>query len=75
MATIDTSGLMKYKDASGNIYALYPITTRDNVDGLEYVDAHIADTANPHSTKQEPPQAKAGGGSLYKFKTLWSLLY
>ena len=64
MATIDTSGLMKYKDASGNIYALYPITTRDNVDGLEYVDEHIADTANPHSTTADQTGAISRNGVL-----------
>ena len=64
MATIDTSGLMKYKDASGNIYALYPITTRDNVDGLEYVDGHIADTANPHSTTADQTGAISRNGVL-----------
>ena len=64
MATIDTSGLMKYKDASGNIYALYPITTRDNVDGLEYVDAHIADTSNPHATTANQVGAISRDGVL-----------
>lgn len=64
MAVIDTSGLMKYKDASGNIYALYPITTRDNVDGLEYVDEHIADTANPHSTTADQTGAISRNGVL-----------
>ena len=64
MATIDTSGLMKYKDASGNIYALYPITTRDNVDGLEYVDNHIADMDNPHATTADQVGAISRDGVL-----------
>lgn len=35
MAVIEKSGLMKYKDKSGNTYLMYPITNTDNVDGLE----------------------------------------
>lgn len=35
MAVIEKSGLMKYKDEAGNVYLLYPITTMDNVDGME----------------------------------------
>lgn len=35
MAVIEKSGLMKYKDKSGNTYLMYPITNTDNIDGLE----------------------------------------
>ena len=35
MAVIEQSGLMKYKDQSGNVYLMLPITNADNVDGLE----------------------------------------
>lgn len=35
MAVIEKSGLMKYKDESGNTYLMYPITNTDNIDGLE----------------------------------------
>lgn len=34
MATTKISGLMKHKDESGNLYALYPVTTVENVEGL-----------------------------------------
>ena len=72
MAVIDASGLMKFKDASGNIYVLYPITNRDNVTGLEYVDEHIADTSNPHETTADQVGAistmgvrTSGSGTAY----------
>lgn len=35
MAVIEKSGLMKYKDKSGNTYLMYPITNTDNIDGLD----------------------------------------
>ena len=34
MAVIENDALMKFKDSSGNIYLLYPITKADDVDGL-----------------------------------------
>ena len=38
MAVVEKSGLMKYKDEAGNLYLMYPITTTDNVNGLEEWD-------------------------------------
>lgn len=35
MSVIEKSGLLKYKDKSGNLYLMLPITSVDNVDGLE----------------------------------------
>ena len=35
MAVIENDVLMKFKDSSGNINLLYPITRADNVDGLQ----------------------------------------
>ena len=55
MAVIEQSGLMKYKDQSGNVYLMLPITNVDNVDGLEEALAgraplsHVSD-ANAHIT-------------------------
>lgn len=48
MAVTEVSGLMKYKDANGNVYLMLPITTKDNVDGMEEIDAHLVDNNNPH---------------------------
>ena len=41
MAVITNSSLMKFKDKNGNIYAILPITTKDNVDGLEGVHVRL----------------------------------
>ena len=35
MATTETTGTMKYKDASGNVIAMMPKTKVSQVDGLE----------------------------------------
>lgn len=35
MPTINNNVLMKYKDSSGNVNLLYPITLKDNVDGID----------------------------------------
>ena len=35
MAIIENNVLMKYKDSSGNVSLLYPITLKDNVDGVD----------------------------------------
>lgn len=35
MAVTEKSGRMKFKDKSGNVYLLLPVTTADNVDGLD----------------------------------------
>lgn len=55
MAVIENSGLMKYKDKDGNTNIMYPITTMENVDGVEEALAgkaaasHVSDT-NVHIT-------------------------
>lgn len=53
MAVITNSSLMKFKDKNGNIYAILPITTKDNVDGLEGVHVRLKGTTT------------AGTGSAY----------
>lgn len=45
MAVIEKSGLMKYKDKSGNTYLMYPITNMDNIDGLDEALADKAGTS------------------------------
>lgn len=55
MPIVEKSGLMKYKDAAGNTTIMYPITTMENVDGVEEALAekaaasHVSD-ANVHIT-------------------------
>lgn len=46
MAVIEKSGLMKYKDKSGNTYLMYPITNTDNIDGLEEAIADVKNYAD-----------------------------
>lgn len=47
MPVVEKNGLMKYKDKSGNLYILYPVTNADNIDGLDEVvaEAKKLDTA------------------------------
>lgn len=45
MAVIEKSGILKYKDKAGNTYLMLPITTVDNVDGLEEALAVKAGTS------------------------------
>ena len=53
MAVIEKSGLMKYKDKAGNVYLLYPITTIDNIDGL---DEALSVQIKTHNESQEAHQ-------------------
>ena len=41
MAVTKHSGLMKFKDKNGDVYAILPITTKNNVDGLEGVHVRL----------------------------------
>ena len=73
MSVIDTSGLMKFKDKDGNVYILHPVTKKDNVVGLEYIDEHVNDNAKPHATTSDQVGAisrngvlTTGSGSEYK---------
>lgn len=47
MPLIEKSGLMRYKDDAGNTYLMLPITTAENVDGLDELidEAKIISTA------------------------------
>ena len=64
MSVIDTSGLMKFKDKDGNVYILHPVTKKDNVVGLEYIDEHVNDNANPHATTSDQVGAISRNGVL-----------
>lgn len=44
MATNEIPGLLKYKDEEGNINLLLPITTIDNVDGMDEFEASLSET-------------------------------
>lgn len=52
MPIVEKSGLMKYKDSDGNTTIMYPITTMDNVDGVEEALAEKAATDHTHTKSQ-----------------------
>ena len=43
---------MKYKDSAGNTTIMYPITTMDNVDGVEEALAEKAAASHTHTKSQ-----------------------
>lgn len=53
MATYEKKGCLTYVDKNGNLHRLYPATQKDCIQGIEYVDAHIANNNNPHETSAE----------------------
>lgn len=61
MAVIEKSGLMKYKDKSGNLYLMLPITNMDNVDGLD--EALAAKAAANHTHTAADVGADASGSA------------
>lgn len=42
MSVSEVSGLMKYKDEDGNVYLMFPVTTKDNVDGIDEIESELA---------------------------------
>ncbi len=44
MAVNELSGFLKYKDENGDTNLLYPITTKDNVDGIDELESDLAET-------------------------------
>jgi len=59
MAVNEVSGIMKYKDAAGNTYLMMPVTKKENVDGMEDIDAHLTNENNPHKVTAEQVGAAA----------------
>lgn len=56
MATIEKSGLLKYKDKAGNLYIMKPITAADNIEGL---DGLLAGKENSGEAAKALTNAKA----------------
>ena len=48
MAIKEVNALVRTKDSAGNSCLIYPITKKDNVEGMDDVDAHLLDMNNPH---------------------------
>ena len=49
MATYEQSGILTFKNSSGDLYKMYPVTKKQNISGMDDIDAHIIDTNNPHN--------------------------
>lgn len=52
MAVIEKSGILKYKDKAGNVHFMFPITSMDNVEGLENALAGKSATNHTHTKSQ-----------------------
>ena len=53
MATYEQSGILTFKNSSGDLYKMYPVTKKQNISGMDDIDAHIIDTNNPHNVTPE----------------------
>ena len=63
MATAEKSGPLKYKNQSGDVTIFYPVTLKENVTGMEGIDAHLVDKNNPHQVTAEQIGADASGSA------------
>ena len=63
MATAEKSGPLKYKNQSGDVTIFYPVTLKENVTGMEGIDAHLVDRNNPHQVTAEQVGADASGSA------------
>ena len=63
MATAEKSGPLKYKNRSGDVTIFYPVTLKENVTGMEGIDAHLVDRNNPHQVTAEQVGADASGSA------------
>ena len=63
MATAEKSGPLKYKNQSGDVTIFYPVTLKENVTGMEGIDAHLVDKNNPHQVTAEQVGADASGSA------------
>lgn len=72
MAINELPGLMRYKDKEGNVNLLLPITTKDNVDGIDEIEASLSETikfTEQTLTDEQKAQARmnigAGGTTTF----------
>ena len=63
MATAEKSGPLKYKNQSGDVTIFYPVTLKENVTGMEGIDAHLVNKNNPHQVTAEQVGADARGSA------------
>lgn len=65
MAVNEVSGFLKYKDPNGDINLLMPITTKDNVDGLDEIEESLNQTVKftaQSLTDEQKEQARSNIG-------------
>lgn len=72
MAVVETSGIIKHKNSNGDMTFFYPVTLKDNVSGMEEIDAHISNANNPHNVTaaqigavSSVPVTATGDGTAY----------
>ena len=66
MAVNEISGFLKFKDANGDTNLLFPITTKDNVDGLDEIENELANAVKVTSqtlTEEQKTQARENIGA------------
>ena len=61
MSTAKYNGELTYIDETGNETVLYPITRRENVGGMEYIDNHLVNANNPHGVTPKQIGAATAG--------------
>ena len=67
MAVKETSGFLKFKDANGDTNLFLPITTKDNVDGLDEIEDNLANAVMVTAqelTDDQKTQARENIGAI-----------
>lgn len=61
MAIKEVNALIRAKDSADNSCLIYPITKKDNVEGMDDIDAHLTNMSNPHGVTASQIGAAAEG--------------
>lgn len=51
MAVYENQGILSYKDESGDIQQMFPVTDLDLIRGIDSVKNHLTDKSNPHDVE------------------------
>lgn len=73
MAVNEISGFLKYKDSAGDVNLLLPITTKDNVDGLDEIENELANAVKvteQNLTDEQKAQARENIGAVSTWEEL-----
>ena len=63
MSTIQKGGLLSLKDKNGNLYILYPVTTKENIADLEEATQSVSGLLSPNDKIKLDSLAINGIGS------------